>query len=119
MPQRAAGRPNALTVDVEDYFQVQALERVVSRDSWDTREVRVERNTNEVLSIFAEAGSKAASRPLALLRRGFVATVARWLEAISASSDATKASVRETAYVQYEAVPVMRPINAACQASKP
>lgn len=59
MLQRDAGRPNALTVDVEDYFQVQALERVVTRDSWDTREVRVERNTHEILTIFGEAGSKA------------------------------------------------------------
>ncbi|MBL8699215.1 MAG: DUF3473 domain-containing protein [Alphaproteobacteria bacterium] len=59
MPHRINGRANALTVDVEDYFQVQALERVVSRDSWDSREVRVERNTDEILGIFGEAGAKA------------------------------------------------------------
>lgn len=50
---------NALTVDVEDYFHVQALERVVTRDSWDEREARVERNTDEALAIFAEADRKA------------------------------------------------------------
>lgn len=53
------GFVNALTVDIEDYFQVQALERVVTRDSWDQREVRVERNTDEVLSIFAQGGRRA------------------------------------------------------------
>lgn len=58
-PPPRHGFVNALTVDIEDYFQVQALERVVSRDSWDTREVRVERNTDEVLAIFAEGGRKA------------------------------------------------------------
>jgi len=53
------GFPNALTVDIEDYFQVQALERVVTRESWDQREVRVERNTDEVLAIFAEGNRRA------------------------------------------------------------
>ena len=50
---------NALTVDVEDYFQVQALERVITRDSWDQREVRVEASTDRILAIFAEADCKA------------------------------------------------------------
>lgn len=50
---------NALTVDVEDYFQVQALERVVSRESWNQREVRVEGSTDRVLEIFAAADRKA------------------------------------------------------------
>ncbi|MBM3521640.1 MAG: DUF3473 domain-containing protein [Alphaproteobacteria bacterium] len=52
-------KANALTVDVEDYFQVQALERVVTRDSWDTREIRVARNTNLILDICAEVQAKA------------------------------------------------------------
>ena len=64
----AAGQPaarpaatavvNAMTVDVEDYFQVQALARVVSRDDWETLPRRVERNTNRVLDLFAAAGVK-------------------------------------------------------------
>jgi polysaccharide deacetylase family protein (PEP-CTERM system associated) len=58
-PPPRHGFVNALTVDIEDYFHVQALERVVSRDSWDRRETRVERNTDEVLAIFAESGRKA------------------------------------------------------------
>jgi polysaccharide deacetylase family protein (PEP-CTERM system associated) len=49
---------NAMTCDVEDYFQVQALAGVVSRDDWETLPRRVERNTNRVLDLFAEAGVK-------------------------------------------------------------
>jgi polysaccharide deacetylase family protein (PEP-CTERM system associated) len=50
---------NALTVDVEDYFQVQAFADVVSRDDWETLPRRVEGNTNKLLDIFAEAGVQA------------------------------------------------------------
>jgi polysaccharide deacetylase family protein (PEP-CTERM system associated) len=68
---------NALSVDVEDWFQVGAFETVISRDSWETRERRVERNTDEVLGLFDEAGVKAtfftlgwvAARHPALIRR--------------------------------------------------
>ena len=35
---------NALTIDVEDYFQVSALAPYIRRDEWDARECRVERN---------------------------------------------------------------------------
>ena len=47
---------NALSVDVEDYFQVQALAGVYARERWDTCESRVERNTEAILETFAEAG---------------------------------------------------------------
>lgn len=50
---------NALSVDVEDWFQVGAFENVISRDSWDTRECRVERNTDALLTMFDDAGIKA------------------------------------------------------------
>jgi polysaccharide deacetylase family protein (PEP-CTERM system associated) len=50
---------NAMTVDVEDYFQVQALAKVVPRDAWDSRPRRVEHNTNRVLDVFAERDVKA------------------------------------------------------------
>ncbi|HZS84714.1 MAG TPA: XrtA system polysaccharide deacetylase [Stellaceae bacterium] len=45
---------NAMTVDVEDYFQVQALSAVVSRAEWDRLPSRVEGNTDRVLDLFAE-----------------------------------------------------------------
>ena len=50
---------NALTVDVEDYFQVQALSEQFPRRVWDQQSTRVERNTERLLSLFAEFGAKA------------------------------------------------------------
>jgi polysaccharide deacetylase family protein (PEP-CTERM system associated) len=50
---------NALSVDVEDYFQVQALERAYARSDWDDYPSRVERNTRALLEIFGAAGVKA------------------------------------------------------------
>ena len=50
---------NALTVDVEDYFQVSALAPVVERASWEQRECRVTRNVERLLDLFAERGSHA------------------------------------------------------------
>jgi polysaccharide deacetylase family protein (PEP-CTERM system associated) len=44
--------PNALTVDVEDYFHVAALASSISRDSWTSRESRVVGNTQRLLSLF-------------------------------------------------------------------
>lgn len=45
---------NALTVDVEDYFQVEAFADVVQRDDWYKWESRVERNTHRLLEILAD-----------------------------------------------------------------
>ena len=50
---------NALTVDVEDYFQVSALAPVIGRDSWDQRECRVERNVERLLALFEQRGATA------------------------------------------------------------
>lgn len=49
---------NALSVDVEDWFQVGAFENVISRSDWDKKTSRVERNTEAVLALFDEAGVK-------------------------------------------------------------
>ena len=43
---------NAMTVDVEDYFQASAFDRLVSRQSWSERESRVVRNTRMLLEFF-------------------------------------------------------------------
>ena len=45
---------NALTIDVEDYFQVSALAPYIRRDEWDSRECRVERNVDRILAMLAE-----------------------------------------------------------------
>ncbi len=50
---------NAMTVDVEDYFQVSAFERYIPPGDWDRLPCRVERNTDKILVIFAECGVKA------------------------------------------------------------
>jgi len=50
----AARQLNAFTVDVEDYFHVAALSAVITRDSWATREYRVEANTERLLALLAE-----------------------------------------------------------------
>lgn len=50
---------NALTIDVEDYFQVSAFDGHVSREAWPSFESRVTRNTDRLLELFDEAGTKA------------------------------------------------------------
>ena len=68
---------NAMTVDVEDYFQVSAFERVVARDRWHEYETRVAGNTDRLLGIFAECGVRAtffvlgwvAERDASIVRR--------------------------------------------------
>jgi polysaccharide deacetylase family protein (PEP-CTERM system associated) len=47
---------NAMSVDVEDYFQVSAFDRVVSRADWHGFESRVVRNTHRLLAFFHEHG---------------------------------------------------------------
>lgn len=53
------GVVNAMTVDVEDYFQVSAFEGRVCRTEWPAFESRVCRNTERLLAIFEEAGVSA------------------------------------------------------------
>jgi polysaccharide deacetylase family protein (PEP-CTERM system associated) len=52
------GTPNALTVDVEEYFQVAAFERTIPRNGWDERDSRVEYSTGHVLDLFAARNVK-------------------------------------------------------------
>lgn len=50
---------NALTIDVEDYFQVSAFAPHIARSEWNTRECRVERNVNFILEMLARRDIKA------------------------------------------------------------
>lgn len=45
---------NALTIDVEDYFQVSAFAPCIARSEWETRECRVERNVQRILQMLAQ-----------------------------------------------------------------
>lgn len=68
---------NALTVDVEEYFQVAAFEQTIPRREWDQHETRVEFSTGRVLDLFAKHRAKGtffvlgwiAERHPALVRR--------------------------------------------------
>jgi polysaccharide deacetylase family protein (PEP-CTERM system associated) len=50
---------NAMTIDVEDYFQVSAFAPHISRDSWDRRECRVEKNVDRILAMLEEHHASA------------------------------------------------------------
>jgi len=68
---------NAMSVDVEDYFQVQALASAYPRTRWEDQVSRVEANTDRVLALFDRMDVKAtfftlgwvAERHKALIRR--------------------------------------------------
>ena len=50
---------NALTVDIEDYFQVSAMAPYIPRNRWDQIECRVEQNVDRLLGRFHEHGAHA------------------------------------------------------------
>ncbi len=50
---------NAMTVDVEDWFQVQAFAGTIPRAAWDGLERRVQANTEAILEMFAREGVRA------------------------------------------------------------
>ncbi|BBO28788.1 polysaccharide deacetylase family protein, PEP-CTERM locus subfamily [Marisediminitalea aggregata] len=52
-------RLNAMTVDVEDYFQVSAFESVLKPSDWSSIPLRVEENTHRLLDVFAEHNAKS------------------------------------------------------------
>lgn len=50
---------NALTIDVEDYFQVSAFSKVISPQTWDQYECRVCQNTYRLLKLLEKHEVKA------------------------------------------------------------
>ncbi|GGF65884.1 XrtA system polysaccharide deacetylase [Alteromonas lipolytica] len=52
-------RLNAMTVDVEDYFQVSAFESTIAVEKWDDIPLRVGDNTHRLLDLFAEKNVKS------------------------------------------------------------
>ena len=57
-PMPALALMNALTVDVEDYFQVSAMAPHIERETWDAQPCRVERNVQRLLALFAKSGAR-------------------------------------------------------------
>ncbi len=74
MPSQAA---HLFSIDVEEHFQVNAFDRVLSRDQWDSQPSRVEANTDRLLDLLASHSATAtcftlgwvAERLPALVRR--------------------------------------------------
>ncbi len=50
---------NAMTVDVEDYFQVSAFAPHIPRESWGSLPCRVEHNIERILALFERENVKA------------------------------------------------------------
>jgi polysaccharide deacetylase family protein (PEP-CTERM system associated) len=55
----ASAFAGAMTVDVEDYFQVAAFAGEVGREDWGSLHCRIERNLDVILAMFAEHGVAA------------------------------------------------------------
>ncbi len=90
---------NAMTVDVEDYFQVQAFAHCIDRSTWDNIPSRVETNVDHILGQFERAGVKGtfftlgwiAERHPAMVRR----IVAAGHELASHGWDHTRADAQD------------------------
>lgn len=57
--KQAQALVNALTVDVEDYFQVSAFESRVDRNRWESTPLRVQANTDRILALFERHNVRA------------------------------------------------------------
>jgi polysaccharide deacetylase family protein (PEP-CTERM system associated) len=81
MTDTALPRRNAMTVDVEDYFQVSAFEPQFPRSSWDAIPCRVEANVDWILDCFARHGIKATFFTLGWLAERYPDMVRRIADA--------------------------------------
>ena len=78
-PAAASTAPivNALTIDVEDDFQVSAFAPHVRRSDWDAMECRVERNIERILALLADANATATFFTLGWIAERYPALVRR------------------------------------------
>jgi polysaccharide deacetylase family protein (PEP-CTERM system associated) len=77
---RASPIRNAMTIDVEDYFQVSAFAPHISRDSWPSLACRVEANMDRILGLLDAAGIKATFFTLGWIAERYPAMVRRVVE---------------------------------------
>jgi len=68
---------NAMSVDVEDYFQVGAFEKDVARSRWDSMPTRVEGNVDRILELMADANVKATFFTLGWIAERFPEMIRR------------------------------------------
>jgi polysaccharide deacetylase family protein (PEP-CTERM system associated) len=66
---------NAMSVDVEDYFQVSAFDDVVARATWAHQESRVVLNTRRLMDVFGQSGVTATFFVLGWVAERFPALV--------------------------------------------
>ncbi|ABI59156.1 XrtA system polysaccharide deacetylase [Nitrosomonas eutropha] len=71
---------NALTIDVEDYFQVSAFAQYIPRSSWDNLPCRVERNIDRILMVLDEHKIKATFFTLGWIAERYPSMVKRIVE---------------------------------------
>ncbi len=71
---------NALTIDVEDYFQVSAFDPYIPRDDWDSIPCRVERNIDRILSLLEKKGINATFFTLGWIAKRYPSMVRRIVE---------------------------------------
>lgn len=70
-------RCNALTIDVEDYFQVSAFAPHIPRTDWPIRECRVERNIDRILQMLETHGAKGTFFTLGWLAERYPEVIKR------------------------------------------
>lgn len=80
MPNTAQTIINAMSVDVEDYFQVSAFEPHIDRADWESLPCRVERNTDRILGLFSEHGVKATFFTLGWVAERYPQLIRRMVE---------------------------------------
>jgi polysaccharide deacetylase family protein (PEP-CTERM system associated) len=68
---------NALTVDVEDYFQVSAFASRIEPSSWDQLPCRIERNMDVILAMFSEHKVRATFFTLGWIAQRYPGIVRR------------------------------------------
>jgi polysaccharide deacetylase family protein (PEP-CTERM system associated) len=71
---------NALTIDVEDYFQVSALAPYIDRREWDHIDCRVEANVERILALLSERDVEATFFTLGWVAERYPALVRRIVE---------------------------------------
>ena len=73
--QRHKAPCSALTVDVEDYFQVEAFFENIDRESWNNLECRVERNIDIILELLSQTNSRATFFTLGWIAKRYPAMI--------------------------------------------
>jgi polysaccharide deacetylase family protein (PEP-CTERM system associated) len=68
---------NAMTIDVEDYFQVSAFAPYIDRARWDSMPCRVEANVERILGLLEEGGAHATFFTLGWVAERYPALVRR------------------------------------------